>query len=91
MGWVNWSKLTASQKLEATKLRPAWHLSDFQKFNFWIRKDGHVSEARGGRAHQLSDAAICEDIVKAISGEDIRSKGDNREWKPGVTYHFISG
>lgn len=87
VGWGDWSKLTTKQKLEAARMRPAWRLSDFRKFEFWVCPDGHVSRRRGGGSHQLSDRS-CNALLKEISGEAVRSKGDNREWKPGVTYHF---
>lgn len=86
MGWVDWSKLTTTQKLEAAKARPAWHLSDFRQFEFWVRKDGHVSERRGGGSHQLSERA-CKELYRKFCG-DVRTKGDLREWKPGVVFHF---
>lgn len=87
MGWVDWSKLTATQKLEAAKSRPAWHLSDFRNFEFWVRKDGHVSERRGGGSHQLSEQA-CNEQLRELSGKAVRTKGDLAEWKPGVVFHF---
>ena len=87
--WVNWSKLSAKQKLEALNMRPAWHPSDFGKFEFWVCPDGHVSRRRGGGSHRLSEQSCNLNLLlKEIFGEAIRSKGDNREWKPGVTFHF---
>lgn len=87
MAWVDWSKMTDKQRLEAIHMRPAWHLSDFRRFEFYVKKDGHVSRRRGGGSHQLSERGSKE-ILRGIAGEDVRSKGDNREWKPGVTFHF---
>lgn len=87
MGWVDWSKLTDLQKVEAILARPAWSLKDFRKFEFWIRKDGHVSERRGGGSHQMSEQA-CNEHLREFAG-DTRTKGDLREWKPGVIYHFV--
>ena len=87
MGWINWTDMTPTQKLEATKSRPHWHISDFPKFDFWVRKDGHVSQRKGGGSHQLSDASANEILAKYRN--PIRSKGDLREWKPGITFHFI--
>jgi hypothetical protein len=87
MGWVDWKALTAAQKTEAVRMRPTWKLSQFRDFEFWIRKDGHVSERRGGGSHQLS-ARACNDELRKY-GDDVRTKGDLREWKPGVTYHFV--
>lgn len=86
MGWTPWAKMTDAQRLEAIKLRPQWHMSEFPRFDFYIRKDGHLSLAPGGGSHSLSDESCAEELRKL--GGAIRSKGDNREWKPGVTFHF---
>jgi hypothetical protein len=75
MGWVDWSKLTSKQKVEAAKARPAWHLSDFRKFAFWVYPDGHVSRRRG--SHQLGLIG-CAEFVAILRG-DVRSRGDNRD------------
>jgi hypothetical protein len=86
-GWTLWANMTSTQRVEAVRLRPAWHLSDFYRWDFFIRKDGHVSERRGGGAHRLSDES-CDRLIRDGIGGPVRSKGDNREWKPGVTFHF---
>ena len=84
--WVDWKQMTLTQKKEAIDLRPTFHPSDFGKFEFWIKPDGHVSKRRGGGSHRITDAEINLQIAK-YKGE-VRSKGDNRDWKPGVTFHF---
>lgn len=86
MAYIEFTELTTAQRLEAIHLRPAWHLSNFRKFQFWIKPDGHVSHRKGH--HQIG--AEGDAMIDAmLEGDDVRSKGDNREWKPGVTYHFI--
>jgi hypothetical protein len=87
MGWTNWKDMTPAQCVEAVKSRPEWHMSEFSRFDFLICKNGHVSKRKGGGSHELSDQS-CNILYKEIIGEDVCSKGDNHEWKPGVTFHF---
>lgn len=84
MGYAIWKDMTPAQRLEAIKLRPQWHMSDFPNFAFWIKADGHVSQ-RGGH-HQLTEKAYQRAITNLNAAP--RSKGDLAEWKPGVTFHF---
>jgi len=36
-----------------------------------------------------SDKAYEKRVMAWISGDDVRSKDDLRDWCPGVTWHFI--
>ncbi len=85
--WVGWKQMTTAQRLAATNLRPAWPLHQFRDFDFYIRKDGHVSQAKGGGAHSLSDQAAHR-LTQEIIDRPTRTKGDMCEWKPGVTFHL---
>lgn len=84
MGLVLWKDMTPAQRVEAIKLRPKWHMSDFPNFEFWIKADGHVSR-RGGH-HRLTEEAYQR--AKANMEAPPRSKGDLSNWKPGTTFHF---
>ena len=84
MAYVEWKKLMVAQRLEATKLRPKWHLSDFKNFAFWVKPDGHLSR-RGGH-HEMTKGAY--DRIMARYAKLDRVKGDLADWKPGVTFHF---
>lgn len=84
MPYIAFNKLTTAQRLEAVKLRPKWHLTDFKNFAFWVRPNGHLSR-RGGH-HELLEGAY--QSIMSRYGKPARSKGDLSDWKPGVTFHF---
>lgn len=81
---VKWKDMTAAQRVEAVGLRPKWHTSDFPKFAFYIKADGHVSR-RGGH-HELTKEAYDAEMAKFNTPPS--DKGGLTKWKPGVTFHF---
>lgn len=84
MSFVEWKRLTAAQKIEATQLRPRWHLTDFKDFAFWVKADGHLSR-RGGH-HEMTEGAY-KRIVGRFSAPP-RTKGDLAEWTGSPTFHL---
>lgn len=84
MAYVKWKDMTPAQRVEATKLRPHLHMSDFPRFAYWIKPDGHVSR-RGGH-HELTEEAYNAEIAKYYGPPD--DKGGLTKWKPGVIFHF---
>jgi hypothetical protein len=84
MGFVNFAYLSADQQDEARLRRPKWHPSEFPRFKFWVRADGHVSEKPGH--HQLTAAEIKRMMTELGEPLDPPGKGSLREWKPGVTF-----
>lgn len=84
MTYVPFNDLPLALKAEVAALRPKLKPDELPRFEFWIKPDGHVSR-RGGH-HQLTKEAG-EEIDRFLKAEP-RSKGDLKEWKPGVTFHF---
>ena len=84
MGFVNFAYLSSDQQAEATFLRPKWSLSEFPRFKFWVRRDGHISKKPGH--HKLTSAEISRMMRELGEPTDPPGKGSLREWKPGVTF-----
>lgn len=85
MAYVRFDQMDALQQAEARALRPHWRAADLPNFEFWVKADGHLSR-RGGH-HQMTGQAY-QAILKKHVGTEPRSKGDLRDFKPGVTFHF---
>lgn len=86
-GYKKFYLLSTEQQEEAFALRPSWKPTDFRLFEFWVKPDDHLSR-RGGH-HQLTEEGFKELNLKYFG--DPRVKGDLRDWKPGVIFHFGSG
>jgi hypothetical protein len=85
MTYVRFDRMDASQQAEARALRPRLPAAEFANFEFWVKADGHLSR-RGGH-HQITEEAY-QAILKKHVGTEPRTKGDLRDFKPGVTFHF---
>lgn len=85
MTFARWESLTDEQKRVIHSLRRHWKPDEFKLFQYKLRKDGDVSRRKGDHEPTPEYNAALD---KMLRGEDVRSKGDNREWKPGVTFHF---
>ena len=86
MKFARWEELTSEQRRHVHSLRRDWKPSDFILFEYKINKDGSLSRKKGD--HQPTPEYKAA-LYKALCGEDIRSKGDNREWRPGHSFTFI--
>lgn len=86
MAYARWETLTAQQKRDVHSTRKKWPPGDFKLFEYWITKDGRASR-RGGHHKPTPEYAAA--IDRKISGADVRSKGDMRDWKPGHSFSFV--
>lgn len=86
MAYARWEELTVNQKRVVHSLRRHWSPGDFKLFQYKLRKDGDASRRKGDHKPTPEYGAALD---KMIRGEDVRSKGDNREWKPGHSFSFV--
>jgi hypothetical protein len=54
-GWHDYEDLPKRLQMEAKLARPRWGISDFSRFQFRVKPDGHISCRLG--EHQLTKAA----------------------------------
>lgn len=78
MTYVPFTKLTAAQAKQAIRLRPKWNADDFNRMEFWVRSNGHVSKRAGH--HQLTKEARAE-IDAMLTGSNVTTKGSLAGYK----------
>ena len=90
MPWIDWKDTSFDQKLEVLKSRPGWSPFDYCKFAFFFKKDGHLSKAKGGGSHRITDAEAKRQIDELNGGSIYNAeKGDLHCWRPGHSFSFI--
>lgn len=87
MGLVKFQDLSAYQQHVVREIYSDWADGKHADFAFWIRKDGQLANRRSGRHSMTDEAAMCK--MRELAGGDVRSNGDNREWKPGHNFSFV--
>jgi len=87
MPLVKFQDLSAYQQYCVKEIYSDWADGEHADFAFWIRKDGQLASRRAGR-HSMTDEAAARKLSELAGGE-VRTKGDNREWKPGHSFSFI--
>jgi hypothetical protein len=101
MGFVDFVKLPSAMQQEVRDARPLPSMRDdrtlvednevlLRDCRFWVRKDGHMSRAKGmWKFTDKADAALTQ-MIKNMSDPaqllDPPGKGSLREWKPGTTF-----
>ena len=63
-----------------------WKPEEYADFAFWVRRDGQLAKRRAGR-HQMTEEAAKRHLAEY--GNDVRTKGDLRGWKPGHSFSFV--
>ena len=101
MGFVDYNKLSDALKQEVRDAKPLPSMRDnktsaaenelaLRDRMFWVRKDGHMSRAKGHLKFTKKAIALLEQQMKitasGIGALDPPGKGSMREWKPGVTF-----
>lgn len=87
MSLVKFQDLNVYQQHCVREIYSDWASGEHEDFAFWIRKDGQLANRRAGR-HSMTDEAAARKI-KELTKSEVRSKGDNREWKPGHSFSFV--
>lgn len=54
MSYVLYAKLTPEQSAVVVALHPDWDSTNFQRFEFWVNKNGQASRKKGH--HQITEA-----------------------------------
>lgn len=75
--FVPFAQCTKAQRIEAIRLHPKWRPAEFNRMEFWIKPDGHVSRRAG---HHTLTAAALEDVRGALHPV-ARSKHDLQDFK----------
>ena len=86
MPLVKYTEMPPYQQHCVREIYSDWKPEQWADFAFWIRKDGQIALRRSGR-HRMTDEAAKRHLARY--GEDVRTKGDNREWKPGHSFSFV--
>ena len=99
MGLVNFGDLSADLQQEVREAKPMPSMRGpnadsaeraLRDRMFWVRKDGHISRAKGHWKLTPKAAAALDRQIKAMSDPgrllDPPGKGSLREWKPGVAF-----
>lgn len=91
-GFVPYRILTPELQAEARAMRPKWSLDQFDRMEFCVRHDGHLSRRFGH--HQLTAEeykAIDDMLERAQNMEPQPQKGSLNAWKPGHSFTFVHG
>lgn len=86
MPLVKFVDLSIYQQHCVKEIYNEWDAEQHEDFAFWIRKDGQLANRRAGR-HAMTDEAAKRRLAEY--GNDVRTKGDLREWKPGHAFSFV--
>ena len=88
MTYVNYADLTATQKREAILLRPKLAATDFPRFMFWVKPDGHISRKAGHHRLTEAEGRAIENFLNPTNDRlGPPGKGLIRdEWKPGAEF-----
>lgn len=86
MPLVKFQDLSIYQQHCVKEIYNDWDHGQHEDFAFWIRKDGQLANRRAGR-HRMTDEAANRRMAEY--GNDVRTKGDLRAWKPGHSFSFV--
>lgn len=86
MPLIKYTEMPAYQQHVVREIYNDWKPTEYADFAFWVRKDGQLASRRAGR-HQMTDEAAKRRLAEY--GNDVRTKGDLRAWKPGHSFSFV--
>ena len=86
MPLVKYTDMLPSQQHCVRDIYSDWKPGQHADFSFWVRKDGQLATRKSGR-HRMTDEAAKRMLEEY--GNDIRTNGDLREWKPGHQFSFV--
>ena len=87
MSWIQYSKATPIQQITFKETNPGLG-PDWANYQIWITKKGEASRAKGQWQWTEKYATTVDREIKAMTrGDNVRSKGDLREFKT-ATFHL---
>lgn len=82
MPWIDYTTATEEQQGIFRAVNPQLAASDYKIYCIWITRNGRVSRRKGDwQWTKKAGGDANKNILRAVRGDDVRSKGDMREFK----------